>query len=80
MESPEIHHAEQIWNSLKIPITIIAALSPFVIAFLVFRYKRIIKGLDEAYQSNQKLVEKRIEIYDRIGPKLNDLFCFYCYT
>ena len=29
--------------------------------------------------SNQKIVEKRIEVYDRIAPKLNDIFCFYCY-
>jgi hypothetical protein len=29
--------------------------------------------------SNQKIVEKRIEIYDKMVPKLNDLICFYCY-
>ena len=80
MNSPEIQQAEQIWNSLKIPITIIAALAPVIIAFLVFRYKRIIKGLDKKYQTNQSLVEKRIEIYDRISQKLNDIFCFYCYN
>lgn len=80
MNSPEIQQVEQIWNSLKIPITIVAALAPFIIAFLVFRYKRIIKGLDKKYQTNQRKVEKRIEIYDRIGPKLNDIFCFYCYN
>lgn len=80
MNSPEIQLAEQIWNSLKIPISIIAALAPFIIAFLVFRYKRIIKGLDKKYQTNQRIVEKRIEIYDRIGPKLNDIYCFYCYN
>jgi len=80
MNSPEIQQAEQIWNSLKIPITIIAALAPFIIAFLVFRYNRIIKGLDKKYQTNQKIIEKRIEIYDRIGPKLNDIYCFYCYN
>lgn len=80
MESHEIQQAEQIWNSLKIPITIIAALSPFIIAFLVFRYKKIIKGLDKKHQTNQKLVEKRIEIYDRIGPKLNNIYCFYSYN
>jgi len=80
MDAPEILQAEQIWNSLKIPITIIAALAPVIIAFLVFRYKRIIKGLDKKHQTNQSLVEKRIEIYDRISLKLNDIFCFYCYN
>jgi len=80
MNSQEIQQAEQIWNSLKIPIMIIAALAPFIIAFLVFRYNRIIKGLKEKQGKNQNLVEKRIEVYDRIGPKLNDIFCFFCYN
>lgn len=80
MNSQEIQQAEQIWNSLKIPIMIIAGLAPFIITFLVFRYKRIIKVLKEKQQINQKVVEKRMEVYDRIGPKLNDIFCFYCYN
>ena len=29
--------------------------------------------------SNQKIVEKRLEIYDKMVPKLNDIYCFYCY-
>ena len=80
MSSPDIQLTEQIWNSLKIPIMIIAALAPIIIAFLAFRFNRTAKLLKKKHQTNQKLVEKRIEIYDRIGPKLNDLFCFYCYN
>ena len=30
--------------------------------------------------SYQKIVEKRLEIYDKVVPKLNDIFCFYCYN
>lgn len=80
MDSPEIQQAEQIWNSLRIPILVMVALAPIIIAFLIYRYKRIIKGLEKEYQTNQRLVENRIEIYNRIGPKLNDIFCFYCYN
>lgn len=80
MNSPEIQQAEQVWNSLRIPITIIAALAPVIIVFLVFRYKKIINGLDKKHQTNPRKVEKRVEIYDRIGPKLNDIYCFYCYN
>ncbi len=80
MNSPEIQQADQIWNSLKIPITILAVLAPIIIALLIFRYKKIIKALEKKHQDNQKIVEKRLEIYDRIGPKLNDIFCFYCYN
>jgi len=80
MNSPEIQLSEQIWTSLKIPIMIIASLAPVIIIFLVIRYKRIIKGLKEKHQTNQGIVEKRIEIYDRIGPKLNDIISFFCYS
>ena len=80
MSSPEIQLSEQIWTSLKIPIMIIAALAPVVIVFLVIRYNKIIKGLKEKHQTNQRIVEKRIEIYDRIGPKLNDILSFFCYS
>ncbi len=80
MSSPEIQLTDQIWNSLKIAILIIATLAPIIIAFLVFRYNRIIKRLNKKHQTNQRIVEKRIEIYDRIGPKLNDILCFYCYS
>lgn len=80
MSTPEIQQAEHIWYSLRIPITVIAALAPFFIAFLVFRYKRIIEGLKMKQSTNQRLVEKRIDIYDRIGPKLNEIYCFYCYN
>jgi hypothetical protein len=80
MNSTEIQQADQIWDILKILVMIVAALAPVLITLLVFRYKRIIKSLDHKYQANQKLIEKRIEIYDGIGPKLNDIFCFYCYN
>ena len=80
MSSPETQLTEQIWNSLKIAIMIIAILAPIIIAFLAIRFNRTIKRLKMKHQTNQRIVEKRIEIYDRIGPKLNDLLCFYCYS
>ena len=80
MSSPEIQLTEQIWDSLKIAIIILAALGPVIIAFLIIRYKRIIKGLKQEQPTDQGIIEKRIEVYDRMGPKLNDLVCFYCYS
>jgi hypothetical protein len=71
---------EEIWNSLQIAIIIVAAVSPIVIIILAIRFSRIKKRLLTQYQSNQKLVEKRIEVYDRMGPKLNDILSFFCYT
>ena len=71
---------EQIWDNLKIAIIIVAALAPVVIVILAIRSRRIKKHLTSQYQTNQKLVEKRIEVYERIGPKFNDILSFFCYT
>lgn len=70
----------QIWDSLKIAITAIAILAPFVIVFLLVRIKRIKKSMADQHQENHKLLEKRVEIYEHMGPRLNDLLCFYSYT
>jgi hypothetical protein len=78
MSLPEIQRTEQIWNSLEIAILVIVTLTPVIITFLAFRFNKIIKRLEKQW-SNQKITEKRIEIYDRIVPKLNDILCFYCY-
>ncbi len=80
MSSPEIQLTGQIWDSLKIPVMIIAALAPIIIAILIIRYKKVIKGVKQEHQTNQKILDKRVEVYDRIGPKLNDLINYYCYS
>jgi hypothetical protein len=68
-----------IWNSLEIIKVIISALTPIIVAYLVFRFNRVIKKYEKVQWTNQKIIEKRISIYDIIVPKLNDLLCYYCY-
>lgn len=79
MSLPEIQQTGQIWTGLEIAILGIVTLTPIIIVFLAFRFNRIIKRLEKQW-SNQKIIEKRIEIYDRIVPKLYDIICFYCYS
>lgn len=79
MSSPEIQLSAQEWNLLKISILFLVSLYPVSIVFLVIRYKRIIKGLKKAFETNQIIVQKRIAILEKIGPKLHDLLSFYCY-
>ncbi len=59
---------------------ILAALGPIIIAILAIRFSRILKALKTKHQTDQRIFEKRMEIYERMGPKLNDLYCFYCYN
>lgn len=78
MSLPEIQQIGKIPTSLEMAILIIITLTPVIIVFLAFRFNRIIKRLEKQW-SNQKIIEKRIEIYERIVPKLYDILCFYCY-
>jgi len=71
---------DQIWDNLKSAVIIIAALGPVIIIFLAIRFNLVKKRLISQYQSNQRLIEKRIEVYDQIGPKLNDMLSFFRYT
>jgi hypothetical protein len=80
VNSPNIPFTDPIWDSLKIPIMVIAALAPIVIVLLIVRFRRILKKLKSKHLKDQKIFEKRAEIYERLGPKLHDLYCFYCYN
>jgi len=80
MNSPDPQLTQSIWDSLKIVVIILAVLGPVIIAILAIRFRRIRKRLISQHQINQGLTRKRMETYDRIGPKLNDLLCFFTYT
>ncbi len=70
---------ENPWNSLEITKVLISAATPILVAIVAYGLNRRIKKHDKRQWTNQKLVEKRIEIYDKIVPLLNDLLCFHCY-
>lgn len=80
MVSPEILISEQIWNTLRLPVTIVAITAPVIIVFLMIRYNRIIKRLKEVQLDNQKIIEKRTEVFSRLGPQLHDILSFFLYT
>ncbi len=71
---------DQIWDGLKILIIMVVVFAPVIIVILAIRFNRMKKRLINQQLNKQRLFEKRIEIYDRLGPKLNDLLNFFCYT
>lgn len=62
---------------LDIATVVTNAAGPLVAAFFGYRILRVTKRLEHAQWRNQKLVEKRIEIWDELGPVVNDIYC-YC--
>ena len=52
-------------------------IAPLVATIFGYLILRLTKTLEYSQWRNQKLIEKRIALWDEIGPVLNDIYC-YC--
>ncbi|WP_457444993.1 hypothetical protein [Roseateles sp. P5_E4] len=68
------------WPTLEIAKLIVGVLTPLSVALLGWLFSRQLKRLDLSNWTNQKLIEKRLAIYDDIAPKLNQLLCFFTWV
>ncbi|MDR5855500.1 hypothetical protein P9239_06330 [Caballeronia sp. LZ062] len=68
------------WNSLEVVKLFVGVLTPLSVAAFGWFISRRLKRLEHAQWSNQKLIEKRLAVYDTIAPQLNTLFCFYAWV
>jgi len=71
---------EPIWNSLEIAKLLLGLLTPAAVAALGFYLQRVAERLENKQWANQKIVERRLAIYDEIAPMLNDLLCYFTYV
>ncbi|MCA9734244.1 MAG: hypothetical protein H6696_04710 [Deferribacteres bacterium] len=55
-------------------------LLPVVLVFMGLRINKSIKQIEHSHWANQKVIEKKLQLYDNIAPKLNDLYCFYLFV
>jgi len=56
---------------------LVAAITPIIVAIIAFRLNRALQQVAAGQWSNQKVVEKRIAVFDDVAPALNDLYCFF---
>jgi len=66
-----------LWNSLETWKFIVSALTPLVggiLAILIFKLR---KDSEKKEWANKKVIEKRLDFYDKIASSLNDLYCYY---
>jgi hypothetical protein len=68
-----------IWNSLEITKLAVAALTPVAVALLGLWLNRHLKRLEHLQWAGQKVIEKRLKVYSRLAPVLNDLYCYLDY-
>lgn len=67
------------WNSLEITNVIISALTPIIGGIIAWKLARIGKDIENRQWAGRKIIEKRLEIYEKLVPSLNDLYCFFLY-
>ncbi|MFG6430277.1 hypothetical protein [Roseateles sp. LYH14W] len=68
------------WPTLEIAKLVVGVLTPLSVALLGWLFSRQLKRLDLSNWTNQKLIEKRLAIYDEIAPRLNKLLCFFTWV
>lgn len=67
-------------DAIRITELLISAITPVIGGIIAWRLATITKRIEKRQWANQKLIEKRIEVYDQIIGPLNDLYCFYTYV
>ncbi|HEY3309678.1 MAG TPA: hypothetical protein VGJ93_14590 [Desulfuromonadaceae bacterium] len=68
---------ENPWTSLEVVKLISSSLTPLVIAGVGVYIHRLTKRFEHLQWRNQKLVEKRLNIYDDLAPLLNENLCYF---
>lgn len=76
MNVPETLLADQAW----IPLIVLVTLLSLIIGFMIYRCNWVLKRMKKTHETNHIIVQKRIEAFDKIGPKLYDLISFFCYS
>ena len=68
------------WNSLEVAKLVVGLLTPAAVAGLGFYLQRLGTRVENRQWANQKIVERRLAIYEDVAPMLNDLLCYFTYV
>jgi hypothetical protein len=74
------HCATTGWYPIELAKLIVGVLTPLSVALFGWFVSRRLKQLDLVLWSNQKLIEKRLAVFDQVAPLLNGLLCFYTWV
>jgi len=69
-----------VWNSLEVVKLVVSAITPLSIAIIGVYLNKQVKKFEHTQWRNQKLIEKRLAVYDELAPLLNDLLCYYTFV
>ncbi|MES2877358.1 MAG: hypothetical protein V4713_02965 [Pseudomonadota bacterium] len=66
-----------LWNSLEVAKLIVGVFTPLALGIYIHR---VTKRFEHLQWRSQKLVEKRLSVYDDLAPHFNDLLCYFTYV
>jgi hypothetical protein len=69
-----------VWNSLEVMKLLVSALTPLAVLGFGFWFNRRMKKFEHLQWAHQKVIERRIKIYEEVVPQLNDLLCYFTYV
>jgi hypothetical protein len=72
----EIGKQDSDWSSLEIAKLAVGSTTPVVVGILGWIINRRLKNIDQIQWQNRKIIEKRLDLYDKIAPHMNRIFCF----
>jgi hypothetical protein len=68
------------WSSLEVVKLVVSVLTPIIVLWLGIRVRDAAQRIEQAQWTNQKLIERRLELHDQMAPGLNDLLCFFTFV
>lgn len=68
------------WNWLEIAKLLVGLVIPVALALFGIYVHRVTKSFEHLQWRSQKLVEKRLAVYDDLAPLFNDLLCYFTYV
>lgn len=68
------------WNFLEVTKLVASLFTPAALAVFGIYVHRITKRFEHVQWQSQKLIEKRLAIYDELAPMLNDVLCYFTYV
>jgi hypothetical protein len=68
------------WTALEVAKLLVSLLTPLMILLLGIWVTRLAERFKAVLWANQKIIEKRIAVYDELAPLINDLYCYYSFV
>lgn len=64
------------WTSLEIAKLVVSALIPIAVVGVGYLVSRATKRLESVQWANQTVIQRRLDVFAQVAPKLNRLLCF----